>query len=200
MAFQSLLMTQMENWVWNTLETKLDTRYTYHSVDHIRGVVEDVHKIMPYYDLSSEDQSLLKTAALFHDLAFIRTHLKHEQKSAQMAQEELPKYGFNQEQIDKVKSMIMATRIPQQPQNLLDEILCDADLYYLGGPQYFEISNQLKEELIHLGLIKDEKQWLEQQISFLKAHQYHTDYALKILQPGKERVIKQVQEKLTRLS
>lgn len=189
MAFHSLLMTQMENWVWSTLQAQLDTRYTYHSVAHIRGVVEDVEEIMSHYNLSTEDRHLLRTAALFHDLAFIRTHVNHEERSAEMAAAELPHFGFDAGQIRKVQGMIMATKIPQQPRNLLEEILCDADLYYLGGPQYFSISNQLKTELMHLGLVKDERQWLRQQLEFLGSHHYHTEYARNFLQPGKLRVV-----------
>lgn len=185
---------EMEKWVWNTLQSGLSKSYTYHNIQHITSVVNDLQHFVDYYKLSRYDHSLLKTAALFHDIAFVKSHVNHEAESAMMAQEELPKYGFSEEEIEVVKGMILATKLPQSPKTFLEEILCDADLFYLGGVEYFEIATGLKQEWNNIGFLKgDEAQWIEAQLKFLKTHKYHTEYAQQKLEPGKQEVIKKLQ-------
>ncbi len=189
----------MEKWVWNTLRVGLSTSYTYHNIQHISSVVNDLQYFVDYYQLSQYDHKLLRTAALFHDIGFVKSHENHEAESAMMAGEELPKYGFEQHEIDMVKGMILATKLPQSPKTFLEEILCDSDLYYLGGEEYFKVAEGLKQEWVNIGFLKGEMQWLDAQLNFLKNHKYHTDYAQKILQPGKEEVIEVLQKQKSKL-
>ncbi len=184
----------MEKWVWNTLQSGLSKSYTYHNVQHITSVVNDLQYFVDHYKLSRYEHSLLKTAALFHDIAFVKSHVNHEAESAAIAEEQLPKYGFSIEEIEIVKGMILATKLPQSPKTFLEEILCDADLFYLGGKEYFDIATGLKQEWKNIGFLKDDEQkWIEAQLGFLKTHTYHTEYARKELQPGKLRIIKELE-------
>tara|TARA_R110002096_G_scaffold377363_1_gene571187 strand:- start:68 stop:661 length:594 start_codon:yes stop_codon:yes gene_type:complete len=184
----------MEKWVWNTLQSGLSNSYTYHNVKHITSVVNDLQYFVDYYELSRYNHNLLKTAALFHDIAFVKSHVNHEAESAMIAEEQLPKYGFGKDEIESVKNMILATKLPQSPNTFLEEILCDADLFYLGGKEYFEIAIGLKQEWNNIGFLKgDELQWIDAQLSFLKTHRYHTEFARTKLEPGKKKVIKKLQ-------
>ena len=97
----------------------------------------------------------------------------------------MPNYGFDSDDIDKVLGMIMATKIPQSPQTHLEEIIADSDLDYLGRSDYDEISQRLYDELSERNLLNDSIKWLDLQISFLTAHGYHTDYAIKNRRPNK---------------
>jgi hypothetical protein len=53
-------------------------------------------------------------------------------------------------------------------------------------------SQTLYEELKHKSLIKNEKQWLDIQISFLQSHQYHTEYARKNLEKEKRKRVEEL--------
>jgi uncharacterized protein len=83
----------------------------------------------------------------------------------------------------------MATKIPQSPDNLLEKILCDADLDYLGGNNYGEISESLRDELGLNGIQLSAEEWLNIQIAFLEKHHYWTDFALSVLKPQKQVVL-----------
>jgi hypothetical protein len=85
--------------------------------------------------------------------------------------------------------MIRATRIPQQPQNHLEKILSDADLHYLGGDNYDEISSRLYEEMVLHGFDLDERKWLDVQINFLEKHHYWTTYSVSNQAPAKKQVL-----------
>ncbi len=184
----------METWVAETLAT-LDDKYTYHDERHTRDVVRNVSELLAHYNMEAREEQLLLTAALFHDIAFVKTHLNHEAESAKMAACELPRFGFSEAEIERIQNMILATRIPQSPKNLSEEILCDADLYYLGSGHYEQIANRLKTEWQNIGVLQNDDDWHEMQLLFLKKHTYHTEYAKMYLQQGKEAVIEALETK-----
>ena len=94
-------------------------------------VMRDANFLGQKLNLSLSDSLLLKTAICLHDSGFVISHENHEIRGCQKARELLPDYGFNQTEIEQVCGMIMATKIPQSPSNLLEKIICDADLFYL---------------------------------------------------------------------
>ena len=112
----------------------------------------------------------------------------------------LPKYGYTERQIDIIDAIIMATEIPQNPKTLLEMIMCDADLDYLGREDFYEISASLKKELISFGKIQTDKQWDEMQIPFLEKHQYFTETNKRRRQPNKLKRIEELKNKLANSS
>ena len=48
--------------------------------------------------------------------------------------------------IDAIASCIMATKLPRNPKNLLEEIICDADTYHLGTKDFKKTNKQAFEE------------------------------------------------------
>jgi uncharacterized protein len=72
--------------------------------------------------------------------------------------------------------MIMATKIPQLPKNKLEEILADADLEYLGTPDYENKADDLFWEMKYVDPSLTEEKWIRIQISFLQKHRYFTKF------------------------
>ncbi|MDV7397237.1 HD domain-containing protein, partial [Arthrospira platensis SPKY1] len=94
-----------------------------------------------------DDQLLqLKTAALMHDTGLMFARENHEDLSVKYLQKTLPQYGFALDSIEIISALVMATKMPQQPQSFLAQLLCDADLDYLGSTSYFMKSQQLRLE------------------------------------------------------
>ena len=158
------------------LDKKLPTWATYHCTDHTKYVVEKAEYIAKKEKVSNKDVFLIKIAALYHDIGYIENNQDHEEIGCRIVRKELPKYKFTKKEIDKICGMIMATKIPQQPQNHHEQILADADLEYLATDKFKPIGDTLYTELKHF--IKDltRKKWNDIQISFMSGHQYHTDY------------------------
>ena len=119
---------------------------------------------------------LLTTAALWHDTGYIHTYKGHEGESCLLARQYLPGYGFTAEDINKICGMIMATKIPQSPQNKLEEIIADADLEYLGTSNAAVLANHLFRELNAIDPLLTEADWNRTEIDFLTAHKYFTGY------------------------
>ena len=139
---------------------------------------------------------MLKVAALFHDSGFIVKADGHELISCGFAEEYLPDFGYSFNQIEKIKGMIMATRIPQTPKNHLEQILADADLDYLGRSDFEEISNGLFEELKAENKIADIDSWNKIQVSFFEKHSYFTESAKRLRNAKKQENLQLIKSQL----
>lgn len=83
----------------------------------------------------------------------------------------------------------MATKVPQSPKNLFEQIICDADLDYLGRRDFDPISRSLFVEFKEYGIVQSIDEWNKLQVKFLEGHTYHTEFARKNRQPIKEQRI-----------
>jgi HD superfamily phosphodiesterase len=187
---------EVKTFILNKLKKELPKHLSYHSVEHVKDVYNAAKSLAKEEGINDMDKKLLLTAALFHDAGFLKGSKNHEKQSCSLAKEYLPEYGYTPEQIRTISRMIMATKIPQQPKNLLEEILCDADLDYLGRDDFFIIGNKLYAELSMYGIISTEDEWNELQSKFLAAHQYFTKTAIALRQRKKDKHLKAIRAKL----
>lgn len=178
------------------LKEHLPEHLSYHSVVHVKDVINAVEKIAIAEGISGEELMLLKTAALFHDTGFLYGAKDHEEKSCDIAAEHLPKYGYKDEQIQKIKGMIMATKIPQSPTNHLEQIMADADLDYLGRDDFFTIGNKLFEELTMFGIVNSERDWNLLQEKFLESHHFFTQTSIQTRNHKKNENLEIIKSKL----
>lgn len=156
------------------LKKELPNNLYYHSVAHTLDVLDRVESLGREEGISETDLILLKVAACFHDAGFLINNRNHEKLGCKIVRESLPAYDFTPEQIDQICGMIMATKVPQSPRNHLEEIICDADLDYLGRTDFFAIGQRLFKELKAYKILTTEKEWDELQVKFLSSHVYHT--------------------------
>ncbi len=174
------------------LETELPTYLTYHDVVHTKGVLAAAQNLAAAEDVGKQDRLVLETAALLHDSGFLKTYKAHEEASCEIAREILLQYGCNSVFIERVCQLIMVTKLPQRPVDKLEQILCDADLHYLGTNKYIETADHLYEEFKKEGLIGSHKEWQQKQVSFLLAHRYFTNSAKELFGPSKEAHLKEL--------
>jgi adenylate cyclase len=151
----------------------LPKEYVYHSITHVKDVVEQVERIAINEKVKKVDIDDLKLAAWLHDIGYIWEPKRHEERGAEYATALLKSLEFPIQKIQKINGMILATKIPQTPKNINEQILCDADLDYLGRPDYTEKSQLLLQELL-LTKNLNNKEWLKIQDRFLTNHVYFT--------------------------
>lgn len=167
---------EFENFISAKLKTELNHDLHYHGFHHTEYVLSVTDLIAKNEGLSDREYILLKTAIWLHDSGFLEVYMNHEEKGCEYAKLWLPKYGYTSEDISKICGMIMATKVPQRPQNLLENIIADADLEYLGTDKYEEISETLYKELVAKNIVRSEEQWGKIQVGFLSSHNYHTKF------------------------
>ena len=152
----------------------LSPALTYHGKHHTLDVVAVAEGLCVVENVSKKDTILVLTAALLHDIGFLRHYSDHEEHGCRIAEEWLPQFNYTEGSIKKICGLIRATKIPQSPQTPLEEILCDADLDYLGRDDFYTIGQTLFQEMKTLQLIDTQDNWNAMQIRFLENHHYFT--------------------------
>ena len=180
---------------------KLSDELTYHNAEHtLCDVLSASIYLAKNKKLGEEDLILLKTAVLFHDLGYLKQYDDNESIGALMAEEALPQYGYNHDQIAVIKDLILATKLPQAPSTLLEKIICDADLDSLHRTDFLAQGEKLKHEIsIYKDDVNDDE-WLNIQLLFLKNHTYFTDVDLELRNKGKLMNISLLESRLTNSS
>ncbi len=186
--------TDLQEVILDKLERELPKTLHYHNYKHTIDVVNQSELIGLGEGLDDSDILLLKTAALFHDSGLIKGFDNHEFYSTEIAREILPQWHYTEEQIDKICEIIMATKLPPNPKNLLEKVICDADLDYLGRSDFIPVSNNLYEELRAQGKDIDINTWNKNQVKFLSSHQYFTNTAQKLREEAKELQIERLKK------
>lgn len=186
--------TAAKAYILARLRNELPAERTYHSLEHTLDVYASTIGIAEAEGVAGEDLVLLKVAALYHDCGFVVQGHDHEDAGCEIVRTALPGFGFSPAQVERICAMIMATRIPQTPTDLLGRILCDADLDYLGRGDFVRIGNTLFEEFKAFGVVRTEHEWNRLQERFLEKHTYFTATNLKLREPQKQWHLQQVRE------
>jgi uncharacterized protein len=165
---------------------ELDPRLTYHSIHHTLDVLKHTERIALNEGIhNTRTLYLLKLAALYHDCGFLFTYTGHEDKSCEIFLTDADQLLLTGDEIDLVTDLIMVTKLTNLPVTHLQKIIRDADVDYLGRPDFFEIAGLLKNELLAYHIVSDEKEWNEQQTTFLKNHHYYTRSSQLLREPVK---------------
>ena len=191
--FGLIQFTDIQEIILDKLEKELPEYLFYHNVKHTVDVVTEVELIGWAEGCSDEEILLLKTAGLFHDVGHTVSYDNHEYEGTLIAREMLPKFNYTPEQIEKICSIIMSTKLPPKPQNLLEEIICDSDLDYLGRSDFIPVSNTLFEELKAQNKMGSLNDWNKIQVKFISGHQYFTNTARSLREVNKQLQIERIQ-------
>ncbi|HEX9372313.1 MAG TPA: HD domain-containing protein [Roseiflexaceae bacterium] len=157
------------------LERELSPMLFYHSLAHTRDeVAPATQRLAELTRVGGEALLLLRTAAYYHDIGFVERRDDHESIGARIAAAALPDFGYTPPQVDAIRGMIIATRLPQAPRTLLEQLLADADLDVLGREDFLARNQALREELAAEGIRSADAQWYADQLRFMRAHRYWT--------------------------
>jgi len=179
------------------ISEKLPKGIVYHNLDHTKEVVATAEEIGKNSGLSSDDMEMLLIAAWFHDSGITETYSNHEEKSAQIAREFLAMNKYPDEKINTVSNLIIVTKIPQNPKNLLEEIICDADISHIGRKGFNTRSQLLRAEWETLQNKKiTDFEWLKSNIEFVAGNKFRTRYAKQNFEKQRLKNLDKLQKKL----
>ena len=183
-----------KTFILQKLERELTNKLTYHGIHHTLDVLKITSELCAAENISRKNTTLLKTAALFHDSGFTETYSNHEEKGCEIARLNLPRFDYSSKDIEKICGMVMATKIPQSPQNILEQIICDADLDYLGRDDFYSIGSTLFEEFKEYKIVNNEEAWNKLQVGFIGSHHYFTKTTLVRREPQKQKYLQELKE------
>jgi len=186
--------SDLQEIVLDKLEKGLPKYLYYHNVKHTVDVVTECELIGWAEELDDHKLLVLKTAALFHDSGHIISYADHEERSVDIARETLSKFHYTPEEIDEICRIIMATKLPPKPVDLLESIICDSDLDYLGRTDFVPVSNTLYAELTAQGKSMSLNEWNKLQLKFIGSHQYFTKTGRKFREVRKQEQIERIKQ------
>lgn len=195
--FKLIQFTDIQEMILDKLEKELPPYLYYHNVKHTVDVVTEVELIGWAEGVEDNEILLLKMAGLFHDAGHTIAYDNHEYHGTVLVREMLPRYGYTEEQIEKICEIIMATKLPPQPHTLLQKIICDADLDYLGRSDMIPVSNTLYKELKEQNKIGSLNDWNKLQVKFISGHQYFTKTARQLREVNKQLQIERIRALIT---
>lgn len=177
---------------------KLPETFTYHNLEHTTGVAQAAEEIGKQSSLSNDELESVIIAAWLHDIGYEKDRENHEERSAKTAIALLQSWGASAEKVNQVENLIAATRMPQNPKNLPQQVLCDADMYHLSRKDLIECAEQIRSEIETFKNMKFEsdREWSEFNLKFLKNHSYFTPYGRQVLEERKKKNIKRLKKML----
>lgn len=182
--------------IFQLLEESLPEQLSYHGLHHTKDVLQTLEIYIQKEGVTEEyDRILLRTGAILHDVGFTIDYQNHEENGVKIAKKLLPDFGYSNAEIDIVSNLILATKVPQIPHTLLEEILCDCDLDYLGRNDFDSISNSLYSEWKAYNLVDKESEFDYKQIRFLENHTYFTKFAQLNRAPLKAEILQKIKNK-----
>ena len=195
-----IILSKIKKYVGEIFKQKKAENKYYHNFTHTAEVVKVTEEISNSLGVSDDEKEILLIAAWFHDVGYIERCNGHEDLGVEIATNFLKVNGYEEDKINRVASLIKSTKLPRNPQNLLEEIICDADLFHLGTDEFDEKEKLFRKELeaYEGGKIND-KAWLEKNFSFFAQHKFYTNYAKEKFETKKKENLIRIQERLKRV-
>ncbi len=183
-----LLSEQVKQYSLAFFNSRQNGQLQYHDLAHTEGVLKAAIQIGNHYQLSDEDFFIVFASVWFHDMGYFSENSgHHEQKGAEKAAAYLEDAGVDEAIIHKIKGCILATKIPQSPDTLLEEIVCDADMFHLGTAEFSERNKLMRKECEALqGTRISKEEWRKGSIDLMRSHRFHTDYCRLLLNKQKQ--------------
>lgn len=176
---------EAKKYILERLENELKPNLYYHGIHHTLDVYEASIRIAELEGLSQEEKIIVNTAALYHDSGFIYQYEHNEEVAVKLVELVLPKFGYNEQQIETIGEIILTTRIKSRPQTLLERVMSDADYDYLGRGDVEKIATTLHKELYEQDFKFTDEEWNLIQIKFLEKHFYYTASSIAMRRPKK---------------
>lgn len=196
MDFKQLTL-DVEKYAQQYFNQNFRPEFLYHNKEHTLSVVTSAEKLGRHYQLNEEDLFVVSAAAWFHDLGYFENCQAHESSSAALVREYLQSKGVEETVIQKVEGCIMATVMPQNPKNLLEQIICDSDFSHFGNVKFIDCNKNLRKELMQrFGKDVDKDEWRKEAVALMEKHHYHTDYANELYTPLKAANLNFIKTKL----
>jgi putative nucleotidyltransferase with HDIG domain len=195
------IVNKAQEYIQDLLSTKLPGTYVYHNYAHTLEVMETSVNLAEKLNLSEEDIEILTLAALFHDSGYVKGVEDHEEKGVEICREFLLKNEYPENKLNNVIKCIYATKFDAKPENILEQIIRDADLIHIGKK-----GSNSKAELLRLELLNtrnkkiDESEWLKLNLDFIVKHEFYTSAAKSEYGEMRKENIAKLEKKILKLS
>lgn len=195
---RSNLLAKSETYAREVLEN-FSEDFHYHDLHHTLNVVQATARIAGKSKIKGDELENLLVAAWFHDLGYQAGMENHEEESVRIMRQKLEEWSIPGEKTREIERLILATRMPHQPTDVLTQIICDADLYHLCQSDFPKYSERLRKEINCICSKNiDPTEWIKMNLEFMKNHRYFTEYGKKVLRPLKSKIMSRIAQMVSK--
>ncbi len=173
---QKIKLEDIEDMIIKMFDDEAPPNLYFHNSPLVRNICNQVELLSTAENLPDDDFINLKLASVFLLTGFISDYDKPMEASSRLVEEIIPKYGFNQENVDSTKRIIKNS-FTNRMESLSDHILHDARYDYLGRVDYLKLSEKLRRERTEFGRLSDGNNWIQIQKEHLREHEFITSTA-----------------------
>jgi len=197
MRINSEMLKEIEQYVDDLIVTESPETLTYHTIEHTESVVKNAKLIGDCENLNEDEMNILLASAWFHDTGYIKKYQGHEKESVAIAMNFLKQKGVDEDIMDLISEVIMATAFPHHPTYKIAEILCDADFMHMGDENYFQYADKLRKELKNTGTRKLSKsKFKKESVQLFRNHSFFTGYCQREFTKIKNKNLQLLQESI----
>ncbi|HLP95144.1 MAG TPA: Pycsar system effector family protein [Saprospiraceae bacterium] len=195
-----VLFHEVEAHIKDYFAQNVSPQYVFHDLEHTIQTVAAAKTIGEGFRLDAQDMTTILLATWFHDTGYAQGPADHEERSCANAAAFLDG-KISAEQLAEIQTCIRATKVPQQPQSLLGQVIADADLSHLGMEIYWDRTSRLRQEFVLTrGTVMSDQDWVDFEINFMMTHEYHTVVAQELFNKRKAKHIQQLLKQKRRLN
>jgi len=176
LKMQKLKLQDVEEFVIKMFDDEAPPDLYFHNSSLVKSITNQAELLSTAENLPEDEFINLKIASLFLCTGYISDYAKPMEASFRLVEEILPKYAFEQSNIDLVKKLI-SNSFNERQESAADNILHDAKYDYMGRVDYKKLAEKLLREESEYGKPHDRTDWIEQQKKLLREHEFITDTA-----------------------
>lgn len=191
------IATKAQVFVENLFKNQNSEKLVYHTYSYTESVVKAAENLVAHLDLAKEESKVVLISAWFHTSGFISDYENEVEKSQEIAESFLKSENAPDSLIQQVKKALLSLKQGHEPETETEAILHDAILSPLSKKSYFKASQNLRKEKADIQETHyTDLEWYQAQLKYVIANNYITEYGKKVLEPGKEKVVKDIKKKM----
>ncbi len=194
LRLQILRLTDLEEYTYDRLENELPGNLYFHNIHYARQVYNHAGLLSKAEDLDLEEILMVRTASLLLPLGYINAYENPEKEAAAIARKVLNGFFYSDKQVNLISNLILSTRWPHAPRNLLEEIMADTSTEYLGRADFIKLYKLLFLEYNEYHEPLEIREWKELQFKILSEYKIFTEGARRLREVTSDEQIRKLSE------
>jgi predicted MPP superfamily phosphohydrolase len=180
MTFQPTeILSEATNFVRQWYQKKMPATLAFHSFLHVQEVLKVVDKLIQKEGIEPEEAVQLQLAGQFQYTGLANDTKHYQEESVKVFTQFLAKQGHTAEAFQLGIDLILSTK-QNKTTSHLEQILYDANHYYLGKKNFFTHAKLIRLEWEHInGKNYTEKAWSKELMNLIINTNYYTKWARK---------------------
>jgi hypothetical protein len=193
LKLQMLRIIDLEELVFSKLEAELHKDLHFHSLEYARHLYEYSGLLTKATNLDLEEELIIKTSVLLLNVGYTGGYDNQENRSAEYARHVLPEFNYSEKQITQISNLILSTKWPSEPKNMLEMVLYDVKMEFIGRSDYLRLYKLLFLEQNQYLKSVDVLEFKRTQIGIVKNYTFYTDSARRLREIPVEEQLSRIQ-------